>query len=190
MARIVFLHGHGGWKPQDGYTKVPKGCSISFYTHFAKLLNQTMVVKIMDGTFNGELDRTVGQFGSVPDLVMSNLPQAQLTSQENRFFAGIGQPTPNGDQPVLCTLPAAPPTHRCSLATLMNHVRENMTGEIEFRWLCCQSLGLKQVGGRALGLNASDRTAMNGHQGEYLFKWLDGGQVQTKWVKSNSSIHH
>jgi hypothetical protein len=39
------------------------------------------------------------------------------------------------------------------------------------------------------GLNASDRTAQAGHEGEYLFKRKEGGVEHTKWVKSNSSIH-
>jgi hypothetical protein len=45
------------------------------------------------------------------------------------------------------------------------------------------------MGGRAVGLNASDRTAQEGREGYYLFKWKEGGQEKTKWVKSNSSIH-
>ena len=36
MARKIFLSGHGGWEPSQGYTKLPKGCKIHFYTHFAK----------------------------------------------------------------------------------------------------------------------------------------------------------
>jgi hypothetical protein len=180
MATTVFLHGHGSWAPIMGYTSVPKGCSVSFYTHFAKLLNQTMVTQILDNTYTGELDRTIGAFGSVPNLRMSSLTASQKTWAEDKAnITGL----------TVVILPAAPPTVRWTLIELMDWCVENIGKDLDFRWLCCQSLTLKDQGGRKEGLNASDRTAQAGHESEYLFKWKEGGVEHTKWVKSNSSIH-
>lgn len=181
MPTVVYLHGHGGWAPSMGFTQVPKKCSISFYTHFAKLLNATMVQKIFAGTYLGDFDRTIEAFGTVPNLRMDSLTTAQRQWAINST-AGSGK--------TLVMLPAAPPNRSRTLAQLMEWSVENIGPELDFRWLCCQSLSLKQQGGRKLGLNASDRTAQDGHEGQYLFKWVENGVEQTRWVNSNSSIHH
>lgn len=180
MPTTVFLHGHGNWAPSMGYTTVPKGCTISFYTHFAKLLNGSMVEQILDNNYIGELERTIGPFGTVPNLRLSSLTQAQRDwAIQKADASGL----------LLVTLPAAPPNHRMSLEELMAWCVENIGSELDFRWLCCQSLSLTQTGGRALGLNASDRTVQEGHRGEYLLRWKENGVEKTKWVRSESSIH-
>lgn len=181
---VVFLHGHGSWKPEFGYTQVPRNCSVTFYTHFAKLLNQTMVRLILNGTFAGQFERTIGAFHAVPNLRMSSLTQGQYDWADATFVPG-GR--------VLYRLPPAPPTQRFFLSQMMQAFTDawGRDAQIDYHWLCCQALGLDKVGGGEVGLNASDRTAQTGHEGEYLFKWKDGNGVeQTKWVKSNSSIHH
>ncbi|MBU0753701.1 MAG: hypothetical protein KJ645_01085, partial [Planctomycetes bacterium] len=89
----------------------------------------------------------------------------------------------------LARLPAEPPKVRKSLSRLMNECIQALGSDLDFHWLCCQSLGLKRTGGRAFGLNASDRTAQTDHEGYYLFKWKEGGIQKTRWVKSASSIH-
>jgi hypothetical protein len=180
MATKVYLHGHGSWKPSMGHILMPKGCSIVFYTHFAKLLNQTMVKQILEGAYAGDTDRTIGEFKAAPNLQMSSLTHDQM-KWANQTFAGTGA--------VLHMLPAGPPMKRKSLEALIDECVQAFGKEIEFHWLCCQSLALTQMGGRAVGLNASDRTAQEGREGYYLFKWKEGGQEKTKWVKSNSSIH-
>lgn len=176
----VFLHGHGSWAPDMGYTQVPKGCSVSFYTHFAKLLNATMVKQILGGTYTGELDRTLDAFKTVPNVRMSSLTPGQVANA-GKWFSGAGA--------IVHMLPASPPTMRKTLEELMGECIQAYGPDIDFHWLCCQSLRLAQVGGRELGLNASDRTAQVGHEGYYLFKWKEGGVAKQKWVKSNSSIH-
>lgn len=181
----LLLHGHGTWKPDDGFTQVPKHCSISFYTHFAKLLNKTMVRQILLGTMTQGYDRTVGQFETVPNLVLSSLTAGQHTWASSTIV-------PNGR--LLWMLPPSPPTRRYKLDFIMEQFVEALepsaNNPLNFEWLCCQSLSLNKVGGRSLGLNASDRTVQAGHGGQYLFKWVDGtGAAQTKWVQSNSSLH-
>lgn len=180
MGSIVFLHGHGSWAPAMGFTTVPARCSVTFYTHFAKLLNATMVSQILGGTYTGTVDRTLEGFMTVPDCRMTSLTTGQVENA-NKWFSGTGA--------MLHMLPASPPTVRKQLSTLMSECISAMGNELDFHWLCCQSLSLKQKGGRKLGLNASDRTAQVGHEGYYLFKWKENGVDNEKWVKSNSSIH-
>jgi hypothetical protein len=187
LATKIFLHGHGTWKPDMGYTQVPKGCSIVFYTHFAKLLNATMVRQILGGTYvqnaeelEGRIDRRIGQYKTAPNLRISSLTAGQLQNA-HRWFSGTGA--------ILHTLPAAPPVVRRNLDALMDECIQAYGEDLEFHWLCCQALGLTRVGGRALGVNASDRTAQVGREGYYLFKWNEGGVPKTKWVKSHSTIH-
>lgn len=179
MATTVFLHGHGGWKPSMGYVNVPKGCSVSFYTHFAKLLNGTMVEQILTGTYTGDFDRTVPAFHSAPNVQMSSLPASLAQWAKDKNTTGIS----------MVLLPNSPPVVRMSLEKLMELSIGAFGSDLDFRWLCCQALQLKDTGGRAQGVNASDRTAQAGHEGEYLFKWVENGVEKTKWVKSNSSIH-
>lgn len=179
----VLLHGHGSWKLEFGYTKMPKNCSILFYTHFAKLLNRAMVRQIFQATYTGTIDREIGAFMTVPDLRMDSLTQGQYDWADANFIA---------NNRVLYRLAPEPPTQRFKLSEMMDTFTQAWGRDtpIEYEWICCQALGLDQKGGGELGLNASDRTAQAGHAGEYLFKWKDGnGNPQQKWVKSNSSIH-
>jgi len=176
----VYLHGHGSWTPSMGYTKVPANCSLTFYTHFAKLLNATMVKQIMAGTYT-KTESEHGAFKTVPNLQISSLTQGQV----NNAYTWGGGVSPY----ILHTLPVAPKT-RLSLSDVMADCTAAYGKKLDFHWLCCQSLGLSKVGGREFGLNASDRTAQSGHNGQYLFKWKDvNGIQQQKWVKSNNSMH-
>jgi hypothetical protein len=180
LATTVFLHGHGGWKPSMGFVEVPKGCSVSFYTHFAKLLNQTMVLQILNGTYTGEFDRTVPAFHSAPNVQISSLTPALVKWAKDNNTSGT----------TMVLMPASPPVVRMSLEKVMDLAIKAIGPDLDFRWLCCQALQLKKAGGGELGVNASDRTAQAGHEGEYLLKWVENGVEKTRWVKSSSSIHH
>lgn len=180
----IFIHGHGTWKPVNGFTVVPKNSSITFYTHFAKLLNATMAYPILRNTFTGESERTIPAYMMVPNMTLSSLTAAQRHTAGTIFAAGAGRN--------LYMLPAAPPTKRVTLEAVMERFRKitDLDLELRFHWLACQHLGLKAVGGGALGVNASDRTFQTGHRGQYLLKWVDSdGIAQQKYVSSQSSIH-
>ncbi|HEY0940369.1 MAG TPA: hypothetical protein VGE08_09760 [Steroidobacter sp.] len=69
MARKnVYIVGHGAWAPKDGYAKVPAGCTISFYTEFAKTLSGDDADRIVAGTLKRPAHRTVGEFKMVPNM--------------------------------------------------------------------------------------------------------------------------
>jgi len=63
----VFLCGHGGYTPADGWATLPAKSSITFYTPHQKLLKGGDDYKIIQGAF-GEPDSVVGEFHSCPNL--------------------------------------------------------------------------------------------------------------------------
>jgi putative adhesin Stv-like protein len=67
MAR-VFICGHGGWGPKDGYTFVPKGSSIIFYTAGGHTMRSSDVGRLLKGTYAGKPDCSLGSFRSCPDM--------------------------------------------------------------------------------------------------------------------------
>jgi len=179
----IFLHGHGGWKPTDGYTEVPRNSSVTFYTHFAKLLNATMAYPILGNTYTNQHERVIEQYKLVPDMVLSNLTVGQRQTATNIFSGGGGRN--------LYMLPASPP-RRVTLSALMKWFREKVSDDVmlQFHWIACQQLGLKAVGGGEFGVNASDRSNQVGHEGEYLLKWRDGdGVEQTRFLQSDSTFN-
>ena len=72
MAQLeVFLAGHGGWTPNDGYTELPKGCSFKFFTQNAKLMLGTDVFKIIEnpGTYM-DTDTEVAEYKNVQNMTL------------------------------------------------------------------------------------------------------------------------
>ncbi|HBY60253.1 MAG TPA: hypothetical protein DEH78_10545 [Solibacterales bacterium] len=163
MAKHVFLSGHGGWKPGQGYTTVPRGCRIHFYTHFAKNLITGMEHKILDGSYN-TIDHTVEEYKSCPNLRLSH-QEDSWTQKSQAKLATRGDPN--------CILLPSPPTG-FSLAELFQEWNDSQLPGVEFHWLACQTLGLKQVGGRQFGLNAGDFSHASGSPGRYRIKDVGG----------------
>lgn len=143
MAKQVFLSGHGGWKPAQGFTQVPRGCRVHFYTDFAKNLITGMEYRILNGSWT-TISRTVQEFMSCPDMLLS--PQdATWTARSRRELAARNDPN--------CFLLVAPPGGR-RLSEIFRNVKAGVG--YDFHWMACQTLGLTKVGGRAHGLNAGD----------------------------------
>ena len=69
--RTIFLCGHGNWDPNQGFTDMPKGCSMTFYTHHAKTMLQDAVEQIVGGTYTGEPRQVVPEFKAVPNMRLS-----------------------------------------------------------------------------------------------------------------------
>ena len=57
----IFISAHGALKPAFGYTKVPRGVTVVFYTHFAKNLITGMEYKVLEGSYL-ENDRSITEF--------------------------------------------------------------------------------------------------------------------------------
>jgi len=58
----IFLCGHGGWSPADGYAKVPARSSLTFYTQNVKLLKGGDDYAVIQGTFWGQPDSVIRAF--------------------------------------------------------------------------------------------------------------------------------
>jgi len=168
MSRHIFLSGHGGWKPDQGYTQVPKGCRIHFYTNFAKNLITGMEYQILEGTYN-TIDRTIEEYMSCPNMKLSAQDGSWTTKSENSLAK---RNDPN------CLLLPSPP-EGITLAELFKGWTENSLPGVDFHWMACQTLGLNKVGGRSFGLNAGDFAHDRSRPGRYritltgnTFKWI------------------
>ncbi|MDX2151854.1 MAG: hypothetical protein SFV54_14035 [Bryobacteraceae bacterium] len=164
MAKHVFLSGHGGWKPSQGYTNVPKGCKIHFYTNFAKNLITGMEYQILEGTYN-TIDRTIEEYKSCPDMRLS----AQDDSWTKKSEASLAKRNDSN-----CVLLPSPPGGLL-LSELFKLWNDSQLPGVEFHWLACQTLGLSQVGGRQYGLNAGDFRHDTSQPGRYRIHQTGGG---------------
>jgi hypothetical protein len=164
MSKHIFLSGHGGWKPKNGYTQVPKGCQINFYTNFAKNLITGMEHQILAGTYN-TIDRTIAEYKSCPNMQLSEQPDDWTTTAKAKLAL---RNDPN------CLLLESP-HEGIALADLFEAWTTGNLPGVEFHWLACQTLGLKPVGGRASGLNAGDFSHDQSKPGRYRIKKVGDG---------------
>lgn len=162
----LFLSGHGGWKPEYGYTNVPRGVSVVFYTHFAKNLITGMEYKILDGSYT-TVDRVIGEFSPCPNMQISGQDDEWTKKSESKLnkahwgndAAVIG--VPKGESGKLDEF----------FDALAGEMRQRDT--LTIHWLACSTLQLKQVGGRSHGLNAGD-FQHEAKPGRYRIKKPDG----------------
>lgn len=71
MSRLtIYLTGHGGWTVKNGYTKVPKNCTFTFYTQNAKLMLASDVYKLIKGTYVGTADMEVDALHNVQNMTL------------------------------------------------------------------------------------------------------------------------
>ena len=175
--RQIFLSGHGGWTPSQGYTEVPKGCKINFYTHFAKNLITGMEYKILDGSYT-EVERTIGEFNQCPNMVLSG-QEASWTERskaklKNRNDIDWGLITP--------------PEHgRYSLSQIFSYYGKKQES-VELHWMACQTLGLKQVGGRSLGVNAGDFAHDHTRPAQFRIKKIGAGGTEYIWMTGDCAV--
>ena len=126
MPEIIYICGHGSWTIKDGYTKVPKGCSIIFYTQFNKTLGGDDAHKIVAGTYTGSINRTIKEFKHCPNLKYypDTVPEIQQFNLEKQVgtvleYTNIG----NGK----------------SLETFFQSLH-NSRKQATVHWACCQYL--------------------------------------------------
>lgn len=138
--RTVYLCGHGNWDPNEGFIDLPKGCSMTFYTHHAKTMLQDAVLQIVGGTYAGEPHQVVSEFKAVPNMRLS--PDAPGDKQDTKN-ALAGNPTPNStawfvNQPV-------------TLKTLFSSCADRIWrlvqqhGGVAFHWTCCRYVDMPKM---------------------------------------------
>lgn len=163
----VFISGHGGWKPEYGYTRTPRGVSVVFYTHFAKNLMTGMEYQILAGKFT-KADRVIGEFSNCPNMQISGQPQEWTTKSEAALNKGHW-----GEESAVM---GAPPGEADYLSALFEMLAEDMSqgDSLTIHWLACSALMLNKQGGSALGVNAEDFQHHNDKPGRYRIVNPDG----------------
>jgi len=162
VATKCFLAGHGSWSTKDGYTAVPKGCTLTFYTKNAKNMFTSDMFAVIEGSFTGEPDQVVGSYGSVPNL---------------RLFPDLAN---EGACKAKCPADAIVYMHQYSGGyTLADIFRIIKPGDAyDFVWACCRFNDLTDVGGKDMGVNAAE-----GVNQYYFNKAGAAVGVGGKWVK-------
>jgi hypothetical protein len=159
----VFLAGHGSWTIKDGYTTVPKGCSIDFYTDNAKNMFTTDMFSIVAGTYASAASSTVGEFKTCPNyrLYPDNTNSAAL---QNNIEANA-------------TLYM---TNQVAGEKLSDIIGRYPAGT-QFVWCCCRYNDLKEAGGKSVGVNAGQNS------GGYFFNPSQLKNTGGFWV-ANSNV--
>jgi hypothetical protein len=155
----VFLSGHGGWHPNQGYAKVPANCTVYFYTHFAKLLMTGMERQILRGEYK-QVERTHTEFNMVPNMKLYGQPEAWTKSaEENLSEAAWGKSS--------TIIALDDEDDETTLSEIFAELNEGprVPEELHFHWLCCSHVGLKSAGGADIGFNASDFNHNKNYQG-------------------------
>ena len=168
----LFLSGHGGWKPGYGYTQVPRGITVRFYTDFAKNLMTGMEYNILDGSYT-TVAREVGEFMQCPNMQISGQDDAWTARSEARLNQVYW-----GDESMVVGVPEG---QSGKLNQFFERLKDTMSQGDEgvIHWLACSTLQLKQVGGRLHGLNADDFRHRPEQSGRYRIKNPKGGFI---WI--------
>lgn len=153
----IFLSGHGGWKPADGYVQVPKNCRVHFYTYFAKNLMTDMEYQILRGEYTA-IDRTIEEHSKCPNMRLYPQEQGWTVRAKDELKKR------HDDNCLVFSMPeelpdrSTPYKKGVRLRWVFDFFERWLVheGGAEFHWMACQTLQLKQVGGRAHGLNAED----------------------------------
>lgn len=161
MAVHMFISGHGGWKPEYGYTQVPRGIKVHFYTHFAKNLMTGMETKILNGTYTTK-DRTIEEYKQCPNMRASGQPDEWTERAENNLSKAVW-----GDMSAVIGLKQGEAATLAELFEEMGSLLQRSDPDLEIHWLACSTVQLKQVGGRQFGLNAADFGHRAGKPGRY-----------------------
>lgn len=160
----IFLSGHGGWKPSSGYTQLPARCHLHFYTHFAKLLQTVMEVKILSGAWKAT-ERSHGPFSAVPNMTLYGQPKAWTRRAEKNLSKAAW-----GSTAEVLALPDE--DDEATLAQLFEEIAgaDVPPEDVHFHWMCCSHVDLKPSGGADVGVNATDfadNLSYQGNSGRY-----------------------
>lgn len=135
----IFLTGHGGWDPKDGYFSVPAGTSVVFYTENAKLMLSSDVFKIVAGVWPTAPELVVGPYRNCQNFTLHPDDQQYIN-------------------PTLSSLMLNPDRDNCDVVRVTEPMKlaDIVLGHPghEFVWACCRDLSLKAT--------ALDRQAKRG----------------------------
>jgi hypothetical protein len=133
----VFLTGHGGHKPDDGFFNMPRATSMLFYTMHAKLMLASDVYKVVEGSFTGEPHQIIGEYKSCPNMT--------LYKDDDKFLAPTNDalkrnPDKNNCRVLNANILGEP---SIKLKDLLSAIPPDI--QCEFHWCCCRDLSLKST---------------------------------------------
>ena len=143
----IYLAGHGTWNMADGYAEVPKGCSISFYTEFSKNMFTSDMKEVIGGTFQGAVKLMVGAYKTCPNYTLS-ADSASLDACRALLLAR------NNTNLSLVMFGSGPDM------TLKEIFADAKARDLasDFIWCACRHTGLRDAGGKAIGVNGAQGT--------------------------------
>jgi len=158
MAKIIVLSGHGSWEMKDGYTTLPRGCSIKFYTCNMKTLSDGLGGDIDRGMVAGlEPDQEAGPFSTVPNMRL--YPPAGLNIRvpgSNWNTVELRSAVPNSTKNLQVKIASAYPGGG-DLKTILKMLNPAIMGqEVTILWAACRAIGLKSTC-KDIGVNAMQR---------------------------------
>lgn len=144
--KTLFIAGHGAWDISNGYTCVPRGCSISFYTEFSKSMFSRDMIEIMSGTYRGTIQQRVEEYKACPNYTIHPDPDKY---QGSHYI--VNQ---RGNNYRLLMNGGGPPT---TLSEIFYGLSQNNI-QLDMVFCTCRNTMLKDRGGRSVGFNAAQGT--------------------------------
>lgn len=138
----IFLAGHGEWEiNKNGFTRVPKGITVTFYTEFSKNMFTADMLAIIGGTYGGQPKDVYDSGAQVPNYTLYpdtvNEPQCrQLVKQRN---------DPNYGIMMVCA----------GATSTLEKLMSILSPGTNVIWCACRYTGLKDTGGKTIGVNGA-----------------------------------
>lgn len=151
MSATIYLCGHGSWKPENGFTTVPKNCSIGFIGMHAKTVYTNAMIEACKGTYDDKLSDEFGEYRQVPNMTWDPDEEWKVDACEK-----AAESNPNQAAAVF-------PDNTTTLKEFfetpeviqMIHEAKVRLGGVRFVWSCCRYVKMKgAVHGRG-GFNAT-----------------------------------
>lgn len=138
----VYLAGHGSWDVKsNGFTTVPRGICVSFYTEAMKNMFTADMFSILEGKYTGDIKQFYEPGSQIPNYTLypdpTNEPRCRQLIKA-RKDQNIG---------LLMVIPGQTST--------MKKLMSIMAPGANVIWCACRYTELKDVGGKSIGVNAA-----------------------------------
>lgn len=147
MALKLFMCGHGAWAPDDGFTEVPKGCSVTFYTYNAKTMLQGAVNEIVSGRYTGDYHQKVEEYKQVQNMTLYPDDEPLRKSTQKELLK-------NPDPDTNCFFTKTPTTLEQFFKVYGDQIAK--LGGIDVVWTCCRFVDNKGEKTGVEGFNATE----------------------------------
>ena len=179
MPFTIFMCGHGNYAVNNGYFTLPKGCSLEFVVNHAKLLPTDDMYKVCEGTYGAASDRTIGEFGTAPNMTWTadeaykiDICRKKLQANPKVKLGAAIFPNDYAGQLDGSQAITLKQWFTVNAEAIRNTVASY--GNVHFVWNCCSALSLKASNqGADIGMNAGQ------FETEYAFLNLVNGIIPT-----------